>query len=76
MVADRVETSFLGFGWRKSGDVDGRVRLQSRHGLRYGDVPGMADLAMLFVGSVPMPVVGCLHGKAAHGKYQGHRQQS
>ena len=47
-----------------------------RRGLRYGDVAGVADLAMLFVRGVAMPVPGSLHGKQAHGKNQGHRQQS
>jgi hypothetical protein len=36
----------------------------------------MADLAMLFVGGVFMPVSSGLHGKQAHGKNQGHGQQS
>ncbi len=36
----------------------------------------MANLAMLFIGRVPMPVSGRLDGKGAHGENQGHRQQS
>jgi hypothetical protein len=39
-------------------------------------VPDMADLAMLFVGGVLMPVPSGLHGKQAHGKDQGYGQQS
>jgi len=76
MTANRVETEFLVFGDRKSGNCDGRLRFYLRRGLRYGDVPGVADLAMLFVGGMPMPVAGSLHGKEAHGKNQGHCQQS
>jgi len=76
MTANRVETKLLVFGDRESGDRDGRLRFYLRGGLRYGDVPGMADLAMLFVGGVPVPMPSCLHGKQAHGKNQGHRQQS
>src|ERR1700721_1147013 len=76
MTANRVETKFLSFGDRKSSDRDGRLRFDLRRGLRYGDVAGVADLTMLFVGGVPMPVPGSLHGEQAHGKNQGHRQQS
>jgi hypothetical protein len=36
----------------------------------------MADLTMLLVGGVLMPVPGGLHGKQAHGKDQGYGQQS
>jgi hypothetical protein len=76
MTANRVETEFLIFGGCKSGDCDGRPRFDLRRGLRCGDVTGVADLAMLLVGGVPVPVAGSLHGKEAHGKNQGHRQQS
>ena len=76
MTANRVETKFLIFGDRKSSDRDGRLHFDLRRGLRYGDVAGVADLTMLFVGGVPMPMPCCLHGKEAHGKNQGHRQQS
>lgn len=73
MTANRVETALLVFSDRKPRDRDGRLRFHLRGGLRYGDVAGVADLAMLFVGGVPMPMPGSLHGKEAHGKNQGHR---
>ncbi len=76
MTANRVETELLISGECESGDRDGRLRFYLRRRLRHGDVPGVADLAMLFVGGVPMPVAGSLHGKKAHGKNQGHCQQS
>jgi hypothetical protein len=76
MTANRVETEFLVFSDRKSGNCDGRLRFYLRRGLRYSDVTRVADLAMLFVGGMPMPVAGSLHGKEAHGKNQGHCQQS
>ena len=76
MTANRLETEFLIFGDRKSSECDGRLRFYLRRGLWYGDMAGVADLAMLFVRGVPMPVPGGLHGKAAHGKNQGHGQQS
>jgi len=76
MTANRVEAELRIFGGRKTGDRDGRLRCYLRSGLRHGNVPGVADLAMLFVGGVPMPVPGCLHGKEAHGKNQGHCQHS
>jgi hypothetical protein len=76
MTANWVETKLLVFGDRESSDRDGRLRFDLRRGLRYGDVPGMADLAMLFVRGVPVPMPGSLHGKEAHTKDQGHRQQS
>ena len=76
MTANRVETELLVIGRSKPRDRDGRLHFHLRGGLRYGDVPGMADLAMLLVGGVPMPVPGSLHSKEAHRKNQGHRQQS
>jgi hypothetical protein len=76
MTANRVETKLLVFGDRKPRDRYGRLHFHLRGGLRYGDVTRVADLAMLFVGGMPMPVPSSLHGKQAHGKDQGHRQQS
>jgi hypothetical protein len=76
VTANRVEAELLTFGSGKSGDRDRRLQFHLRRGLRYGDVPGVADLAMLFVGGVPVPMPGSLHGKEAHGKNEGHRQQS
>ncbi len=76
MTANRVKTEFLIFGKRESSDRDGRLQFHLRRGPRYGDVAAVADLAMLFVRGVAMPVPGSLHGKQAHGKNQGHRQQS
>jgi hypothetical protein len=76
MTADRFETELLIFGDCESGDRDGRLRCYLRGGRRDGYVAGVADLAMLFVGGVAVPVPGSLHGKEAHGKNQGHRQQS
>jgi hypothetical protein len=76
MAANRVETELLIFGDRVSSDRDGRLQFHLRRGLRYGDMARVADLAMLFVRGVPMPVPSSLHGKEAHGKNQGHGQQS
>jgi hypothetical protein len=76
MTANRVEAEFLIFGDCKSSDCDGRLRFYLSGGRRNGDVPSVADLAMLFVGGVAMPVPGGLHGEEAHGKNQGHGQQS
>jgi hypothetical protein len=76
MAANRVEAELLIFGDGKTSDGDGQLHAYLRRGLRHGDVAGMADLAMLFVGGVPMPMPCCLHGKEAHGKDQGHGQQS
>jgi hypothetical protein len=76
MAANRVETEPLVFGDRISGDRDRRLHFHLRRRLRDCGMPNMANLAMLFVGGVPMPMPCCLHGKAAHGKNQGHRQQS
>ena len=73
MTANRIEAELLIFSRRKSGDCDGQLRFQPRGGLRYRDVSRVANLAMLFVGGVPMPVPRCLHGKEAHGKNQGQR---
>jgi hypothetical protein len=76
MTANRVEAEALIFGGRESGDRDRRLHFHLRGWLRNRDMARVADLAMLFVGGVPMPMAGSLHGKEAHGKNQGHRQQS
>jgi hypothetical protein len=76
MTANRVEAELLVFGDAKSSGGYGRLRFYLRRRPRYGYVAGVADLAMLFVGGVPVPVPDSLHGKEAHGKNQGHRQQS
>jgi hypothetical protein len=76
MTANRVEAEFLIFGDCKSSDCDGRLRFYLCGGRRYGDVAGVADLAMLFIGGVAVPVPGSLHGEEAHGETQGHGQQS
>jgi len=76
MTANRVQADFLILADRKASDRDPELRFYLRRGLRYGDMARVADLAMLFVGGVPMPVPGSLHGEQAHGKNQGHRQQS
>lgn len=49
MTANRVEAELLIFWDSKSCHRDGRLRLHLRRGARYGDVPGVADLAMLLV---------------------------
>jgi hypothetical protein len=76
MTANRIEAELLIFGGGKSRNRDGRLRCYLRRRPRYGGVPCVANLAMLFVGGVPVPVPGGLHGKEAHAKNQGHRQQS
>ena len=76
MAANRVERELLIFSGRKSRYGDWRLRFYLCGGLRYGDVARVADLAVLLVGGVAMPMPCGLHGKEAHGKYQGHRQQS
>lgn len=76
MTADRVEAKLLVFGACEAGDGDGRLRFYLRRGRRYGDVAGVADLAMLFVGRVTVPVACRLHGEEAHGEDQGYGQQS
>ena len=76
MTANRVEAELLIFDGRKSRDRDGRLHFHLGRGSWHRDVARVADLAMLFVGGVPVPVAGGLHGKQAHGKNQGHRQQS
>jgi hypothetical protein len=76
MAANRVEAELLIFGDCKSSDCGGRLRFHMHGRRRNGYVAGMANLAMLLVGGVPMPVSRSLHGKEPHGKNQGHRQQS
>ena len=76
MTANGVKTYFLVFADSNSRDRDGSLDSNLRGGLRDSNVPDMADLAMLFVGGVFMPVPSGLHGKQAHGKDQGYGQQS
>jgi hypothetical protein len=71
VTANGVETDFLVFGEGKSRDRNGRPHAHLRRGLRNCSVPDMADLAMLLVGGVLMPVASGLHGKQAHGENQG-----
>jgi len=61
-------------GRRKPRDRNGRQQFHLRQGLRHGDVTDVADLAMLLVRFVTVPVPGRLHGKQAHRKDQGHCQ--
>jgi hypothetical protein len=68
MVANGVESYFLAFGDGKSGDRNRRPHSYLRGGLRDCGVTDVADLAMLFVGGVLMPVPSSLHGKQAHAK--------
>ncbi len=49
MAANRVKAELRIFGDRKSCDRDGRLCFYLCGGARYGDVPGVANLAMLFV---------------------------
>ena len=76
MTANRIEAELLIFGGGKASDRDRRLQFHLRRGLWCDDVTRVADLAMLLVGGVPVPVPCSLHGKEAHGKNQGHGQQS
>ena len=64
------------FGDRKSRHSEWGLQAHLHRGLRHGGVADVANLAMLFVGGVLMPVPSCLHGKQAHTKHEGHGQQS
>jgi hypothetical protein len=75
MTANGIERYFLIFGDYKSGDGDGRLRAHVRRRLWDRSVPDVANLAMLFIGGVLMPMPGCLDGKGAYSQNQGHRQQ-
>jgi hypothetical protein len=71
VTTNGVETDFLVFADSKSRDRNGHPHAHLRRGLRDCSVPDMADLAMLFVGGVLVPVASGLHGKQAHGENQG-----
>jgi hypothetical protein len=71
VTADGVKAYFLVFADSNSRDRDGPLDSDLRSRLRDGNVPDMADLAMLLVGGVLMPVASGLHGKQAHGENQG-----
>jgi hypothetical protein len=58
----------------ESRDRNGREQCDLRRGLRNRNVPNVADLAMLLVGFVAVPVPGRLHGKQTNGKNQGYGQ--
>lgn len=74
-ITNRLEVRFLVFAAGKQGNRRRRLLGHLRSGLRDRCMPHMANLAMLFVGSVPVPVPGNLHGKAAHGENQDYGQQ-
>jgi hypothetical protein len=52
----------------ESGDWNGHKQCNLRDGLRNSNMAYVADLAMLFVRGMPMPVPSRLHGKQAHEK--------
>jgi len=54
----------------------GRLHYHMRRGLRDGDVPDLANLAVLLAASVRMPMAGGVKGQSAHGEDQGHRQHT
>lgn len=58
----------------ESGHRNGRQQFNLRGGPRNRDMAYMADLAMLFVRLMTVPVPCRLDGKNAHGKNQGNRQ--
>jgi hypothetical protein len=70
-----IETGVLIVGKGEPRDLDGRLHLHPHRGLQRSDVANVANLAMLFVGGMAMPVGSPLHGKKAHREDQGHRQQ-
>jgi hypothetical protein len=76
MTANGIKSYFLVLSGGKPGDRN--RRLDSRVDRRLWDrgVSDMANLAMLFVGRMPVPMPGRLHGKYAHAKNQGQGQQS
>ena len=76
MAANGVEGQLLVFDRCKSRDGDGRLHAHLCRRLGHSGVADMANLAMLFVGRVSMPVPSCLHGKHTHAKHEGHGQQS
>ena len=76
MTANGIEANFLLFGRRISRYRNGCAQAHLRGGLWDRRVANMADLAMLFVRRVFVPVPGCLHGKQAHRQDQGQSQQS
>lgn len=76
MAAKRIEGCFLIFGDGKPGHRNRRLYAHLRRGLRDSSVADVANLAMLLVGRVPVPVPSRLDGKGAHGENQGDRQQS
>ena len=49
-----------------------RQQRDSRRCLRNRYMAEVADLAVLLVGGVSVPVPGCLHGKQPHRKNQGN----
>jgi hypothetical protein len=63
VAANRIEAKLLVFGGGKSSDRYGRLQFHLRFGLRCDDVTRVADLAMLLVGGVSVPVACGLHGK-------------
>lgn len=54
----------------------GRLHYHLRRGLRGGNVPDLANLAVLLAASVRMPMAGGMDGQGAHAENQGHRQHT
>lgn len=76
MVANGIEGQLLIFVDRKPCHRDGRLYAHLHRRLRHSSVSDMANLAMLLVGRVLVPMPDSLDGKGAHGENQGDRQQS
>ena len=75
MAANGVGGQVLIFGDRKSRHRNGRLHPHLHSRLRHSGVADVANLAMLFVRGMLMPVRSCLQGKQAHAKDEGHGQQ-
>ncbi len=76
MTVDGIEGYLLGLSDRESCDRNGHPHFDMHCGLRDCGVPDVAELTMLFIGRVLMPVSGSLNGKKTDGQNEDYRQQS
>ena len=74
MRAKRFKFAEFFVGDYKASHRRRRQQRNSRRSLRNRYMADVADLAVLLVRGVTVPVPGCLHAKQPHRKNQGHGQ--
>lgn len=73
MSTNRLKVSENNFRWRKTRNRCGRVQCQLHRGLKNRNAPGVAGLAIVAIGAVP--VESSVNPEQAHRENEGNSQQ-